>query len=526
MDRSTYYDETRASATVYCLGQPPHPMSGNEVICSICGTLAAGVPLGVYQVQQLLGQGRSGKAYLAVHLRSRQPVTVKLFSPDPATMGLWEAARREVRSVTTLQHPGLLPIYSCTLWSPEQDKNNSRPLGEQMLTYTGRSNYLLTLCQYAPNSLPRLIAHYERHENRFANDPGTQLNYLLNLIRQIGEALSTLHLHNMAHGALTPGNILLVGQDRVLLADSGLARLHAPAPPYQPPELYTTSARSMQTGNMSALWNAANPSSDQYMLGVLCQQLFARVLQPGDYQHLLPALQCATSQQVTRRFASIDIFMHELSVQGKRNNRPFPASNYTTDGRGIGLSAPTTDGRGISLPAPSTDGRGLGLPAPKQAQYPSTPSYGAQSARTPTPIPSTNKSTSSQGAQYPATPANSDWYDQVLAYHPTSQSSSGEEDWEKLGGKHFTARNYEAALKAYLRALETDTGKSTLWLALGDTYFAMEHYAEALKTYEQALTLNPDDANAWNNRGAALDALGRHKEAAQCYDRAEQLSLV
>jgi tetratricopeptide (TPR) repeat protein len=356
-----------------------------------------------------------------------------------------------------------------------------------MLTYNGRSHYLLTLCQYVPNSLPRLIAHYERQENRLASDPGgAVLARLLYLIKQVGEAVSALHMRNMAHGALIPGNILLTSQDRLLLADSGLARLHTPAPPYQAPEIYTINTRSIQAGNMSAVWNAASPASDQYMLGVLCQQLFARLLQPEDYKHLQPVLLCATNQQITRRFASIDIFIHELTIQGNRS-RAFPASSYTA---GNGASGIRQSGSQPALFATKSP--------PMQSNSEVVPTA--------------------------STTTQSDWYDQMLVYHPGTLSSSREEDWEKLGGKHFAAHNYEAALKAYLRAMEIDTGKAALWLALGDTYFAMAHYAEALKTYEQALMLNPDDANIWNNRGATLDALGRHKEAAQCYDRAEQLS--
>jgi len=491
MDK-TYSDVRRESPTACCLGQPPHPLHDEEIICSICGALAAGAQLGVYQVQQLLGQGRNGKTYLAVHLRSRQPIVVKLFPPDAATMGLWDAARREVRGVMTLQHPSFLPVYSCTPWSPDQDRNNSRSLNEMMLTYNGRANYLLTLCQYAPSSLPRLIAHYERQENRMSNDAGSLLSRLLYLIKQIGEALSTLHLRDLAHGAIVPGNILLSSQDRVLLADSGLARLRPPAPPYQPPELQNIITRCMQSSNMTALWSAANPASDQYMLAILCQQLFARLLQPGDYKHLIPVLQGATNPQINRRFASIDIFLHELSLQGSRS-RPFPASNYTS----VSGSQPALAPQRATMPPLSSQ---------------SSQSNAALQVRTPTPAPASRP------------PSGPDWYDQMLVYHPPTLSANNEENWEKLGGKHFTTHNYEAALKAYLRALEIDTGKATLWLALGDTYFAMSHYAEALRTYEQALTLNPDDSTTWNNRGAALDALGRHKEAAQCYDRADQLN--
>jgi serine/threonine protein kinase len=512
MDRSTYHG-MRESATACCLGQPPHPMRDDESICSICGTLASGAQLGIYQVQQLLGQGRSGKAYLAVHLRSRQSVVVKLFPPDATTMGLWEAARREVRIITALQHPAFLPIYSCTPWSPDQDRNNSRPLNEQMLAYSGRTNYLLTLCQYAPSSLQNLVAHYERQENRVGSNPGDPggvlLPRLLYLIRQIGEAISTLHLRDMVHGAITPGNILLASQDRLLLADSGLARLHPPAPPYQAPELHNIYTRCVQAGNMTALWKAANPASDQYMLAVLCQQIFSRLLQADDYKHLLPVLQCATNTQITKRFASIDIFLHELSVQGKQS-RPFPASNYASSETG-GIRQRTSQSQ-TQTPTPLPSGH-------------SQPAYPARSTPTPS-APSNSARPTSPQTSLPSTETDQDWYGQMQAYNPAALSPNSEEDWEKLGGKHFTGHKYEAALKAYLRALEIDNGKSTLWLALGDTYFAMSHYAEALKTYEQALTLNPDDPTAWNNRGAALDALGRHKDAAQCYDRAEQLSPV
>src|SRR5882672_3429598 len=92
----------RDSTTAFCLGQPAHPVQAEELICQICGTLAAGALLGIYQIQQMLGSGRSGKAYLALHSRQRQPVVIKLIAPDPANVDLWEAARREVRIISSL----------------------------------------------------------------------------------------------------------------------------------------------------------------------------------------------------------------------------------------------------------------------------------------------------------------------------------------------------------------------------------------------------------------------------------------
>ncbi len=458
-------------AARFCLGHPPHAARPEEVICHICGTLVAGARLGIYQVQQYLGRGRSGSAYLAIHLRSHQPVVIKLFPPHPATMGQWEATRRTVRAITALRHSAILPVFSCTIWHSEMLPGTTRPLHELITAYTTRDDYLLTLCQYAPVTLSQFAAHYERSK---ATLPGQQkahlIALLIHLFQQAAAALSTGHARGITHGALVPGNVLLDGRERLWIADFGLARLHPPPSPYLAPELYSIARSCAQSGNMAAYAEAVEPASDQYMLAMLCQQLLARVLQPADYEHALPVLQCATSQQPERRFASIDIFVHELAEQ--------LTHGQTTR---VGGSGPEHTPRPVSGP-----GGEQFLPAsPASSSFARTASY-------------------SLAASLPApTPAD---------------------DWEKLGGKFFTAHDYEAAVKAYRHALELDASKPALWLALGDAYLALEDYAASLKAYEEAVTLNPDDSQAWSNCGIALDALGRHEEAIRCYERADQLN--
>src|SRR6185312_4613728 len=117
---------TQEDAALFCLGQQQHAAQIGELICRICGSLIAGAHLGIYQIHQLLGKGRSGNAYLASHLRSRQQVVLKLFPPDPMGASLWEAARREVRVVTSLHHSSILPVFSCTTWYPEASSTESK----------------------------------------------------------------------------------------------------------------------------------------------------------------------------------------------------------------------------------------------------------------------------------------------------------------------------------------------------------------------------------------------------------------
>jgi serine/threonine protein kinase len=460
---------TQGGTARYCLGHPPHPVGPEEVICHICGTLVAGARLGIYQVQQYLGRGRSGCAYLSVHLRSRQPVVIKLFPSHSATLEQWEAARRTVRAITALRQSTVLPVFSCTTWHSETQPGTTRSLHELMTEHTPHDVYLLTLCQYAPVTLSQFAAHYERSKATLTSQKAQVIALLVNLLQQAALALSASHARGITHGALVPGNVLLDGRERLWIADFGLARLHPPPSPYLAPELYSVARACVQSGNTAAYAEAVEPVSDQYMLAMLCQQFLARVLQPADYEHALPVLQCATSQQPGRRFASIDIFIHELAEQLTRG-RTLPVGSSPEHTRKIASGSRWEQ----FLPA-----------SPANESFARTASYSlAASLPAPTPV----------------------------------------DDWEKLGGKFFTAHDYEAAVKAYRHALELDASKPALWLALGDAYLALEDYAAALKAYEEAVMLNPDDPQAWSNSGIALDALGRREEAIRCYERADQLN--
>jgi serine/threonine protein kinase len=463
MDRNVQYG-TQEDSGQFCLGQPPHTLQAEEVICRSCGTLAAGALLGIYQVRKYIGEGRSGHAYLATHQRSGQPVVIKLFPADPACTDLWDTARREVRIVTALRHTSILPIFSCTPWYADRS-GMMKPLQELMASTPGKDTYLLTLCQYIPGTLTQLIAHYQQQETRqgFYERGAAPITRLLHLIQQVGSAISAAHMRGIVHGAIHPENILVDNQERPWVADFGLAKLHPPAAPYLPPELYSAMSTCTQTGNMAAYWQAINPLTDQYMLAVLCKQLFSQVLQGVDYEHLLPVLHRATHQKAERRYPSIDLFLHELTMQ--TNHRPaYRSTSELSSG---------ADRASYRYSTPIT-------PIMNKPLAPTTPPLN-------TPSPS-------------------------LA-----------EDWEKRGDKLFTLRDYENALKAYHRAVEINPRKATPWLALGDTYLALERYREALMAYDQAMYLNPNDPLAWSNRGTALDALGRHKEAMDSYERAEQL---
>ncbi len=515
MDNSLQFASINEGSATVCLGHPSHTLNMGEILCQTCGALAKGAQIGIYRVQKFLGRGRSGQAYLAVHQRSGQAGVVKLTAPDAYNTlqwNLWEAVRREIRGLTALRHPAILPVFSCSTWQADlYQQSNVTP--QDLLMMPINSNvYLLTLCQYIPGTLPYFVAHYRKREVQQALHARgkTLLSVLMELLQQLGSALTAAHQRGIAHGAIVPGNILLTGQDRLWLADFGIAKLHPPAAPYLAPELYGTSTAYAQ-GNLPAYWSNCTPQADQYMFAMLAQQIFTQMLQPGEYEPLMPVLQRSLQIRPERRYASLDLLLQDLvTVSGSPTSKmtsgthlTHPSNSTTGSGLRNNTHASAVNNQGSSnYNHRSLSGTAAASITPA---YPMT--YVGNEALPATP-PAVNAVPLASAGNTPATPAQ-----------PLKM-----EDWEKRGDKLFTQRDYEGALAAYHKAVEIMWGKASLWLALGDSYFALERYKEALMAYEQAMYLDPDDPQVWNNRGAALDALGRKQEAMDSYERAEQLA--
>ncbi len=397
--------------------------------------------------------------------------------------------------VTALRHNAILPVFSCTTWNPD----NTSQSGYEWQPGREQDGYLLTLCQYIPGTFNNFIAHYQQKEiQRALYEKGiAPIGILMNLIQQIGSALSTAHARNIVHGALIPHNILLASQERLWIADFGLARLHPPTAPYLPPELYAASSASVHTGDTSAYWHTVTPASDQYMFAILCQQLFSRILHPTDYEYLHPVLQRATQQRPAHRYPNVELFVQDLLALTMNTPPSPPVRDHAPERSGGKL-----DRYSSMTPAPSGSRAMAMTPVLPQ------PALRQQFASPYTPAPAQPFA--------PLTPTP-----QAIPLTPGALLTTN--DWEKRGDKFFTMHDYEEALKAYHHALEVNPQKASLWLAMGDTYFALERYKEALMAYEQAVYLNPNEAQAWSSRGTVLDALGRHQEALDCYERAEQL---
>lgn len=87
-----------------------------------------------------------------------------------------------------------------------------------------------------------------------------------------------------------------------------------------------------------------------------------------------------------------------------------------------------------------------------------------------------------------------------------------------LGLAYFHSGRYEASVQAYQTALALDPHLPSLRNNLANAFQNLHRFDEALALYEQTLALDPDDAIARANQGMLLLLLGRFEEGWRSYE--------
>ncbi|MDZ7632130.1 MAG: protein kinase [Gemmatimonadaceae bacterium] len=148
-----------------------------------------------YEVVRLIGRGGMGAVYLARDRALERLVAIKVLPPGSATdSGVIERFRREAKTVASLQHVGIVPLYA---------------FGERR-----------GLCWFVMGYVrgESLSARLERDQ---VLDPETTRT----LLAQVAEALDHAHRQGIVHRDIKPDNILLDDSTgRAMLTDFGIAR--------------------------------------------------------------------------------------------------------------------------------------------------------------------------------------------------------------------------------------------------------------------------------------------------------------
>jgi serine/threonine-protein kinase len=151
--------------------------------------------LGPYKIDRPLGKGGMGSVYAATDTQSGQRVAIKALSPQLAMAeGFRERFEAEIESLKTLRHEGIVRLYG---------------YGEQDGTLF-----------YSMELVDGISLEDELRAGRRFN-----WREVTSIAIQLSLALKHAHDHGIVHRDIKPANILLYEEDRVKLADFGIARL-------------------------------------------------------------------------------------------------------------------------------------------------------------------------------------------------------------------------------------------------------------------------------------------------------------
>jgi serine/threonine-protein kinase len=154
---------------------------------ALCAAMA-----GRYEIERELGQGGMATVYLARDLKHHRQVAIKVVKPELAASIGSERFLREIATAARLTHPHILPLYDS---------------GEA-------GGFLYYVMPYAEG---------ESLRDRLVREKQLPLDEALQIAREVADALSYAHSHDVVHRDVKPANILLESGHAVV-ADFGIAR--------------------------------------------------------------------------------------------------------------------------------------------------------------------------------------------------------------------------------------------------------------------------------------------------------------
>jgi serine/threonine-protein kinase len=158
--------------------------------------------IGRYEIVEELGRGAMGVVYKASDPTIGRLVAIKVLAVDSPTEsgipGTRDIFMREARAAGRLSHPGIVTIHDA-LEDPES-----------------RCCYIVM--EFIPG---RTL------ESILLAEPAVGIEKVLDIARQIAEALDYAHRNQIIHRDLKPANIILTEDGRVKITDFGIAKIVA-----------------------------------------------------------------------------------------------------------------------------------------------------------------------------------------------------------------------------------------------------------------------------------------------------------
>jgi TolB-like protein/tRNA A-37 threonylcarbamoyl transferase component Bud32 len=251
-----------------------------------------------YVIDRELGRGGMAVVYLARDLKHERFVALKTLRAEIAQAVGRDRFLREIRLAARLQHPNILPVY---------DSGDAGGVLYYVMPYV----------------------EGESLRDRLEKEPQLPLDEALQITREVSEALTYAHSHDVVHRDIKPENIMLSG-GHAIVADFGIARAISAAggdkltetglaigtPTYMPPE------QSAGTGKIDS-------RSDIYSLACVLYETLAG--QPPFTGPTAQAIMARHSLDAVPRLKIVrDAIPDDLEVVINRALEKVPADRYQT----------------------------------------------------------------------------------------------------------------------------------------------------------------------------------------------------
>ncbi|GLI68315.1 hypothetical protein VaNZ11_012676, partial [Volvox africanus] len=180
-------------------------------------------------IQQVLGSGAFGTVYKALWKGLQVAVKTMTLTADAVTQGR-HAALMEAALSKSIFHPNVVTTYTCDLKPMHVDSQRGGAMtGLQILNETEviQEWRLYIVQEFCDGGSLRHAIEARSFLNSATGSP--QMEWVLQMAREIAGGLQYLHEHNIIHGDLNPANVLLRRDDSSVLgyaakiADFGLS---------------------------------------------------------------------------------------------------------------------------------------------------------------------------------------------------------------------------------------------------------------------------------------------------------------
>jgi serine/threonine-protein kinase len=253
---------------------------------------------GRYELERVLGHGAMAVVYLARDLKHERLVAIKVLRPELAASLGGERFLREIQIAAPLQHPHILPLYDSGA-------------GDGLMYYV----------------MPYVEG--ESLRDRLNREGQLPLPDALRISREVAEALSYAHSHDVIHRDIKPENVMITGEHAVV-ADFGIARAvtaaaHQPltetglaigTPAYMSPEQATGATK-------------LDGRSDVYALGCVLYEMLV-----GEPPFTGPTAQAVIARHVSEHAPSVRVVREavpeELEEVIDKTLAKTPADRFTS----------------------------------------------------------------------------------------------------------------------------------------------------------------------------------------------------